>query len=55
MVRPGTGRVAASPRAPVPIDPFTLFESGEIINDGIFRISMHRVVEDRDPTEGVSQ
>ena len=50
LLRAGIARLAVNLGAPIPVDPFTLFESGEIIIDGVFRICIHGVVEGRDLT-----
>jgi len=39
-LRAGIAPLAVNPGAPIPVDPFTLFESGKIIIDRVFRICM---------------
>ena len=50
FLRAGIAPLAVNPGAPIPVDPFTLFESGKIIIDRVFRICMQGVVEGRDLT-----
>src|SRR5512139_2346252 len=55
VLRAETGSIAGNPGAALPIDSSPLFESGEIIIVGVFRICMHGVVAGRDLTVGVVQ
>jgi hypothetical protein len=50
LSRAGTGNIAGNSGAPIPVDPCPLFESGEIIIGGVFRIRMQVVVKGQDLT-----
>jgi hypothetical protein len=39
--------IQGNSRTPTPFDPFTVFESGEIVIDRVFRISVEMVIPDR--------
>lgn len=44
LLRARTGNIPANSGAPIPLDPFPLFESGETIIDGVFRIFLQVVL-----------
>ena len=50
FLRTGTRNLAEYSGAPIPLDPYPLFDSGETTIDRVFRICMQVVVEGRDLT-----